>query len=301
MPRSSKSYTFQVPSLHDSTPLACTLHHPISLHSPCRIALLAHPYAPLGGSSSDPVLTLATQSLLNKHYVVCLFDFRGAGGSGGTSSWTAKAEREDLVTLVGFCIAYLSALSRRAGGHDAKAEGSEPELLDMVLGGYSYGSLIVRSLPGVENIVHRFSTAEAGSGEARIIAQAQASAVEFSQSLAIRIRILTFQLPRIRPSYLLISPLLPPISTLLTLRFSSIFIEDTEFALVNNKALAIFGDRDAFTSSSRLVKWAKRLEGGEDPRFTYKEIEGASHFWNEDGVGWKLQDSIALWLEASHT
>lgn len=298
----AQTHTFTLPSLHDSTVLFCTLclnPATLVLHQLQGIALLAHPYAPLGGSSSDPVLALATTTFLEQGYIVCLFDFRGAGRSEGRTSWTANGEREDYVTLVGFCITYLTSLSSESDG-DRVAE------LDIVLGGYSYGSLIVQSLPPFKSILGQFCEADAESGEAGIIAQAQALAVEHLDTYSF-VRVFTIDVNQsqralksrvFRPSSLLISPLLQPISTLLSLQFTNVFMKDNECNLTSNKTLAVFGGHDTFTSSTRLIRWADRLKKAEESQFKHEHIVDAGHFWNEAGAGVKLQQCIASWLDS---
>jgi hypothetical protein len=90
--------TFTIPSIHDDTPLDCRIYHPagLSLHLDGlygssrppkgwrkRGAIIAHPYAPMGGSYDDPVVAAAGKVLLEKGFVVGTFNFRYAcTGSG---------------------------------------------------------------------------------------------------------------------------------------------------------------------------------------------------------------------------
>lgn len=75
--------TFTIPSLHDSTPLNCRIYHPPSLSAsstalPWRrhSAIIAHPYAPLGGCFDDPVVSLLAGALLKLGFLVGTFNFR---------------------------------------------------------------------------------------------------------------------------------------------------------------------------------------------------------------------------------
>lgn len=79
------AYSFRIPSLHDSTPLDCRIHHPESLvNVDCdstakwtrKAAVLAHPYAVLGGGFDDPILENVGAELLAQGYVVGTFNFR---------------------------------------------------------------------------------------------------------------------------------------------------------------------------------------------------------------------------------
>ena len=75
--------TFTIPSIHDGTALDCRLYHPASLqpnpHAPPwkgHAAILAHPYAPMGGSYDDPVVEAVAAKLLRQGYIVATFNFR---------------------------------------------------------------------------------------------------------------------------------------------------------------------------------------------------------------------------------
>ena len=84
---------FTLPSLHDGLPLDCRVYHPLSL-SPAlpknpqaqlswrkHAAIVAHPYAPLGGSYDDPVVGLVASTLLRQGFLVMTFNFRFAAAS----------------------------------------------------------------------------------------------------------------------------------------------------------------------------------------------------------------------------
>lgn len=72
-----------MPSLHDGLPLHCRVYHPSSLaaapDSPSwqrHCAVVAHPYAPLGGSYDDFVVNLVANTLLRQGFLVTTFNFR---------------------------------------------------------------------------------------------------------------------------------------------------------------------------------------------------------------------------------
>lgn len=77
-------YSFSIPSIEDDIPLDCRIFHPKSftLHSAVagtsnvKGAIIAHPYAPLGGSYDDHVVGALTETLLGQGYVVGTFNFR---------------------------------------------------------------------------------------------------------------------------------------------------------------------------------------------------------------------------------
>lgn len=75
--------TFTIPSVHDGLPLDCRIYHPASLRasshsSPWKkhAAVLAHPYAPLGGSYDDPVVEIVGAKMLEEGYLLTTFNFR---------------------------------------------------------------------------------------------------------------------------------------------------------------------------------------------------------------------------------
>ncbi|GLA27026.1 hypothetical protein AnigIFM63326_004218 [Aspergillus niger] len=116
-------------------------------------------------------------------------------------------------------------------------------------------------------------------------------------------------------SYLLVSPLLPPVNQFLTL-FSKMSLDasaQTSSApgqgkqgqipcpkpadqLCAHETLAIFGDEDTFTSASKLEKWSAELAHAPGSRFQAVEIEGAGHFWREHGVEAQARQVIRDWV-----
>jgi hypothetical protein len=76
------SYTFTIPSIHDDTLLDCRVYHPpskqrrTSTHNAWSGAIVAHPYAPLGGSQDDPVVSVISSVLLKRGFIVGTFNFR---------------------------------------------------------------------------------------------------------------------------------------------------------------------------------------------------------------------------------
>ncbi|KAM3514192.1 hypothetical protein MY11210_002183 [Beauveria gryllotalpidicola] len=186
--------TFTIPSVHDGLPLDCRIYHPASLrasvHAPPpwkrHAVVLAHPYAPLGGSFDDPVIETVGASMLKEGYLLGTFNFRGAGHSAGKTSWTSKAERSDFQSFVAFLAYYIHHLdsfkSADAVGQD---DGDEPprhhnvvngepihKPVDrrhvLVVGGYSYGSLIAAELPPLETILEPFASPSSASNEGQI-------------------------------------------------------------------------------------------------------------------------------------
>ena len=90
---------FTLPSIHDGTILECRIQFPTRSvgngdgqrsdrgKTNQRGAILAHPYAPLGGCYDDPVLASITKEFLRAGFVVGTFNFR----CGVVSSVTSPA------------------------------------------------------------------------------------------------------------------------------------------------------------------------------------------------------------------
>lgn len=74
-----ETYSFTIPSLQDDTPLDCRIYHPENLGNTDHElsgAIIAHPYAPLGGSQDDHVVLALTECLLEAGHIVVTFNFR---------------------------------------------------------------------------------------------------------------------------------------------------------------------------------------------------------------------------------
>lgn len=80
-------YSFTLPSIHDDTTLDCRIYHPdVFDHSPGdderdprwrkRGIVMAHPYAPMGGSYDDRVVGIVVDEMLKAGYIVGTFNFR---------------------------------------------------------------------------------------------------------------------------------------------------------------------------------------------------------------------------------
>jgi len=77
------TYSFSLRSVHDGCKLQCRLYLPGGVGNidtaqswPVRGVILAHPYAPLGGTYDDAVISFLGGELLNQGYVVGTFNFR---------------------------------------------------------------------------------------------------------------------------------------------------------------------------------------------------------------------------------
>ncbi|RDW81387.1 uncharacterized protein DSM5745_04944 [Aspergillus mulundensis] len=325
---SSPTHSLTVPSIYDGTQLACRIYLPQQLLNPnvssqwrVRGAIVAHPYASLGGCYDDPVVSFIGGELLEAGYVVGTFNFRGAGDSHGRTSWTAKPELADYVSVYGFMMLYLRCLKLELT-HQSDEKGTE-EGIHLILGGYSYGSLVASHLPESEVVADVFKNAIQHTPAHKIFLTAKAICASSRDEIPQLNSSTNLDAANLgqeaRPllqscgttiSYLLVSPLLPPINLLLTLFLDLSLEVHTQASgqrrqipcpkptdqLRAHETLAIYGDEDTFTSVSKLRKWSGELSGVSQSQFQSKEIEGAGHFWREDGVEQQARRALRLWL-----
>ncbi|KAF4448899.1 hypothetical protein F53441_7761, partial [Fusarium austroafricanum] len=189
-----------LPSIHDGLTLDCRIYHPLALSANPKAptwlrhaAVVAHPYAPMGGCYDDPVVGAAAAQLLRKGFLVGTFNFRGAHGSAGRTSWTAKPERDDYATVVAFVLHYVHYLDPFKSHPDTilHSEPSTPTKLEppisldtaitsaavtsaprprpiLLMGGYSYGGMIVTQIPPLDALLQPFISPIAGSDAAEV-------------------------------------------------------------------------------------------------------------------------------------
>lgn len=331
-------------------------------------------------------------------------NFSGAGESGGKTSWTAKPELGDYFSFYGFMVYYLHGLNPgRPSGHSrapSETQPSPPSIageegsrqssspVDLILGGYSYGSMIASHLPKVDVVMKLFANAAEGSSTAAIRTRAQHCSAHWNKEFQARLQLQSSrpgspavgkpshvalgygsdsspkdsqgdaldnimrrvdrskrrlsarlsrsepqmarvqdntnagttngdarQIPTPRISYLLVSPILPPITLFLTM-FSRMSLSTEvgsatsvqgahvpspkpEEQLCAHPTLVIYGNRDTFTSEKKIQKWSDELASAPGTKFQYREIDGAGHFWHEDGVETQMRVALREWL--SHT
>jgi hypothetical protein len=292
-------------------------------------------------------------------------DGRGAHGSQGHTSWTGVREREDYIAVAAFLIEYLHHSSH----HDIFPS---EHTIQLILGGYSYGSLITSYLPDPQEIVQSLHEAAEGTAIAEIKSRAETLVVQVNEELNARRMSLeakrspsspnskkhghtlsvggeetspekrrlshegrlssdlrrSLDLPRkiaslrrknqhrheitavatnsdppplhVEPSYLLISPLLPPISSFATLPFGFRSLrhnhEELSKRLSLHHSLAVFGNDDLFTSAHKLRKWAKGISEEHNSAFHYVEVEHAGHFWRDHVVQNALKIAVKEWI-----
>lgn len=66
--------------------------------------------------------------------------------------------------------------------------------------------------------------------------------------------------------------------------------------LLENPTLAVFGSEDGFTAAKKLGVWGQKMQGL-SKKFEWRRIEGAGHFWREEGAEEELRVAIGEWVE----
>ncbi|OAX84604.1 hypothetical protein ACJ72_01031 [Emergomyces africanus] len=397
--------TFTIPSVYDGTRIDCRIYHPHQLSRPDSAlswrnkgAIVAHPYAPMGGNYDNPIICGVAGELLKGGYIVVTFNFRGASGSAGRTSWSARPELGDYVSVYGFLIHYLLGIDpdsmrdllAESGNHqlspmpDTPDSAAESDRLDIILAGYSYGSMIASHLPSIGTVLRLFASPTAGSTTGDILHQAETlstlwnleakselspqtstlrssgdahrkstqfvsmgSSAESSGKKSsmdrgatikhsiersrnrLRARFLRVHGSENRAisanssssvneiachmltptvSFLLISPVIPPITNFMTLSLfgSRINLDVTlagmrvtsippEEQLTTHRTLAVYGSHDMFASAKRLRKWATGLTNMRGLMFEFVEIDTAGHFWLEEGTEAQLRTVVREW------
>lgn len=102
--------------------------------------------------------------------------------------------------------------------------------------------------------------------------------------------------------YLLISPLLPPISSLATFFSSSTKSKtgeiDIDSRLASHPSLVIWGTGDSFTLQKKLQWWAEDIYRSRTPSFfTYWKVDGGGHFWRKPHAERLMRQYLREWVQ----
>ncbi|KAM5434693.1 hypothetical protein MferCBS31731_006639 [Microsporum ferrugineum] len=329
------THQFTIPSLYDNILLQCRIYHPDHLQPRDREfawiqkgAIIAHPYAPLGGCYDDPVVATVASELLRAGYVVGTFNLRGAGGSQGRTSWTARPELGDFISFYAFLVFYilgLKPLSKPtcvpAAESNSSVDKTNPP--SIIVSGYSYGSMLASYLPTLRSIQLVFAESRENDTPARIMQKAWSLSSKWNKECWVQNGIISepefpdpctriARMEKINISYLLITPILPPISfftatslftptSKLTTTVNGKYLQSSDLRdkVLEHETLAIFGNKDGFTSSKKLISWCEELKK-EGSRFNSVMVRGAGHFWHEDGSKSQMKKAIREWVAKNH-
>lgn len=190
------------------------------------------------------------------------------------------------------------------------------EAVHLVIGGYSFGSLIASHVPTLDVMLDLFCNGPTTPTTPiyKISQAARKIAAQSTRHLAEQNPENQTDQPAPRAvttiSYLLVSPLLPPVSQLLT-AFSALSVNvggktsaqarpagRPADQLSAHRTLALFGDQDTFTSARKLQRWSAEMGRMPQSGFRGCEIEGAGHFWRENGVETRARRALQEWLRS---
>ena len=182
-----------------------------------------------------------------------------------------------------------------------------------MLGGYSYGAMITMHLPPISQILERFHNQANPSTillVTRLASQyclnqpVKPNATDGGQQSNDEDPSLAARYAQCDPvlisqtSYLLVCPLLPPVSWALAMTNPFYKKPSTSELLVVCPTLAVYSDNDQFTSVSKLRKWSAKLEGTTGSKFHKSELHGVGHFWLNDGALETLNGTVREWLRS---
>ncbi|CAK4033462.1 Hypothetical predicted protein [Lecanosticta acicola] len=105
--------------------------------------------------------------------------------------------------------------------------------------------------------------------------------------------------PAVDVAYLVISPVLVPLTTTLLPPGFSFSAHESGLFSLTQPTLLLFGSEDGFTSSKKLRQWSTKLSNDSSHCFEWEQIDGAGHFWREPGVMRTLRSTIATWTKRS--
>ena len=208
----------------------------------------------------------------------------------------------------------------------------EVEEMELLIGGYSYGSLIASLTPPIPDILKLLeepppstpafakalltakesarrwldthsSTRTSYSGTFNRAAVHAALQQEENRKLECeQARHGIDKKWKVTTRYLLVSPLLPPISSFMmgfagmkawSLGRGSVDEGEKGIEATDARVLAVYGDGDTFTGIRKYRKWREKME---NERWRGVEVGGAGHFWREEGVMRVLVGQMEEWV-----
>lgn len=227
----------------------------------------------------------------------------------------------DYTSFCIFMIEFIvNFLARRRSNDGDKEQDTALETLkgmEFVLGGYSYGSMIASNLPSIDIILDLFTDAhQEVDGEEGIektmhdfmlrLLQSRDKPADPAHHSKLKLKSGTLCV-----SYLLISPILPPVSSLATVSFFRPNLDLTftskngitiacnpleKKVMEGHRTLAVFGTSDMFCGIAKLRAWSTKMKAVEGSRFEECEVEGASHFWAERSHQAELRKAVRQWV-----
>jgi alpha/beta superfamily hydrolase len=219
-----------------------------------------------------------------------------APSEGGTAA-EIKARAEHLTTQTNLEMRASFAESKAKHSHTLSVGGEETSPEKRRRSGESSPSRLTQDLRKSLDFARKI-----GSVRKKHYEQASSEAAKNEETLEASATPEAAPDQRVSVAYLLISPLLPPISAFTTLPFGSNALrghsEEILHRLSANPTLAVFANNDAFTSAKKLREWAQDLSTRANSRFQFVEIDGAGHFWRTHQVQKSLRVAMGHWVKS---
>lgn len=212
----------------------------------------------------------------------------------------------DYISAYGFILKYCQLLA-------------PTKQIELVLAGYSYGSMIASHQPNVEDVITIFSNPTAKSIQARILAKArkliqgEEETEEEFYNLTNKVILddaCASDLPSAEISFLLVSPILSYARGLVTLwsNLSKLSVQSynivtpaLEDRLPKVRSLIVYGTDDMFTSEKKLQTWTQSLKNTPQSQVEVVEVRMAGHFWMTESFHDQLRQAIGNWLKSAKT
>lgn len=180
--------------------------------------------------------------------------------------------------------------------------GGVPHKPELILAGYSYGSMMASRLPSAMEVLDLFSNPSKASSAARILQKVNELAILDGRQITPDTQY-GEHWPTI--SYLLVSPILGVTSHLVTLfsGLSSVTIQGRRIAtpspeelLPQHRTLIIYGTDDIFTPLRKVQDWIATMQDRPGSQIQSREVEHAGHFWLEHRFHMLLRAAIREWV-----
>lgn len=167
----------------------------------------------------------------------------------------------------------------------------------LILGGYSYGSMIATHVPPVADLVREIDPGTAAAVQIRSLAAGLAQGHEEVEAAdSPRQQSPSLSAADVGTGYLLVSPLVPPVSWM-----AAVSASKRPDGLGHHSLLAVFGDSDVFSPVARLRKWVTDVATRSHASVRWEEVPGAGHFWREAGTLGRLMEAVDRWVSDTIT
>ncbi|KAJ9087198.1 hypothetical protein DSO57_1035499 [Entomophthora muscae] len=252
------------------------------------LAILLHPYGPLGGSKDDRVIRKLSAQMAKKNIIVAAPNLRGVGSSQGSTSWTAKGECQDLKSILcAFLLPHKENMWDNPIISQTLKANFDYSYSEIILVGYSFGAMVASSI--THDTIHEIVSMN--------------NPDQFPHCPTLSTILLSYPLG-----------VAWALSLWKVFDFKRLFTELVSSTITSSqpvsegRLLIIFGGKDQFTSYSSYKTWVQGkgiLLQADDHHESSSEVgplqvrsnSQGDHFWaREVDLDWLIQE-IFCWLE----